>query len=703
MFEYKKITALLTGMLICMSTLVPSVNAFAEDTTELSSETVTDNQADGESVMEESVIDDQTETSADSENNSITSGNFVYSVIDDNNICIENYTGTETDLVIPGTIDGLTVTELSGKAFGDTPDQPYETISIPATVTYISEDNPFMYCPSLKEITVDSANADYTAIDGILYTGNKELLICYPSAKDGNSFDIPEGVKKIGIAGMYNTKLSEIKFPSTLEEIERFGFGENIRTKSVDLSNTAVEVISTFAFSECTSLTEIILPDKLWYIESGAFMNCSSLAEVILPDSLTNVGQYAFVGTALTKIVIPDSVTDIGYGAFGYKDENTPVDNFLIVGSYNSAAHIYSTDEDEEYGYKNEFNFTTPEADAEQEEYNSLDKDMYEDFEYTSINGEAVITGCDSVMPKIEVPSEINGMPVTRIYTSAFESSTAEEIIIPDSVKTIDKLAFYGCSYLTKLTINGAETIGDSSFVMCSSLTELTLSGNCKTIEGDEPFISCNLLENINVTDGDGNYSSENGVLYNKDKTILFVYPASKSDKEFKVPSGVKEVSVSAFCNSKYLETADLSGVERIGAYAFEGSQSLKKAVLSDSLKTVEICAFADCSAMNSIRVPENVETISDYAFGYKFDESGNSSETDNMATVDGFKIYAESGSQAYKYAKLCNIEVVSGTVELFGKNVVKGFMWATGGVLVALIAGLSGFSIFRKVKKKGK
>ncbi len=701
MFEYKKITALLTGMLICMPTLIPSVNAFAEDTTELSSETVTENQTDSETVSEESVIDDQTETSADSENDSITSGNFVYSVIDDNNICIENYTGTETDLVIPDTIDGLTVTELSGKAFGDTPDQPYETISIPATVTYISEDNPFMYCPSLREITVSPENTDYTAIDGVLYTGNKELLICYPPAKDGDSFDIPEGVKKIGVAGMYNTKLSEIKFPSTLESIERFGLGGNIRTKSVDLSNTAVEAIGTLAFSECTSLTEIIFPDKLLYIELGAFMNCSSLAEVTLPDSLTTVGQYAFVGTALTKIVIPDSVTDIDYGAFGYQDENTPVDDFLIVGSYNSAAHIYATDEDEEYDYKNEFDFTTPEAYAELEEYNSLDKDIYEDFEYATINGEAVITRCNSVMPTIEVPSEINDMPVTRIYTSAFGNSTAEEIIIPDSVKTIDKLAFYGCSYLKKLTINGAETIGDSAFAMCSSLTELTLSGNCKTIEGDEPFISCSLLENITVTDGDGNYSSENGVLYNKDKSILIVYPASKSDKEFKIPSGVKEVSVSAFCDNKYLETVDLSGVEKIGAYAFEGSQSLKKAVLSDSLKNVDIYAFADCSAMNGIRVPESVETIGVYAFGYKTDESGNSADTDNMTTVDGFKLYAEDGSEAYYYAKSCDIEVISGTVEIFGKNVVKGFLWATGGVLVALIAGLSGFAIFRKVKKK--
>ncbi|MDE6500773.1 MAG: leucine-rich repeat domain-containing protein [Ruminococcus sp.] len=704
MFEYKKFTAFLASMLICVSATVSTMSTFAEeDITELTSDTVTDNEVSDETAPEDFTTDEISLYSMDSESGNINSGDFEYSVIDDNCICIEGYSGTETDLVIPDTIDGMTVTEISGKAFGNTPDQPYETISIPASVTYISEDNPFMYCPSLREIIVSPDNENYIVEDGVLYTSNKELLVCYPSARTGNSLSIPEGVKEIGIASILNTTLTEIKFPSTLENIRRFGLRGNERLKSVDMSGTALEVIDTAGFAECTSLNEIILPDTLVYIETIAFMNCSSLADVTLPDSLVYIGQYAFTGTALTKIIVPDSVTEIGYGALGYEDEDTPVSDFLIIGSYNSEAHIYSTDSDDEYGYKNEFQFTTPEAYAEQAEYDSLDKDIYGDFEYTAIDGEAVITGCNSILPVVEVPSEINGMTVTRIYTSAFENSTAEEIIIPETVKTIDKLAFYNCSELKTLTIKGAETIGDSAFVMCVSLVNLTISGNCQTIEGDEPFISCTLLENIDVTDGDGAYSSENGVLYNKDKTVLLVYPASKADKEFKVPSGVKEISVSAFCNNKYLETVDVSGVERIGAYAFEGSKNLKKAILSDSLKTVEIYAFADCPAMNSIRIPASVETISDYSFGYRFDDSGNNSETDNMITVDGFKIYAESGSRAYQYANACKIEVVSGTVEIFGKNVVKGFLWAVCGVVGVLVAGLVCFGIFRKVKKKGK
>ena len=695
MFGYKKIMALTASVLICTSIAFP-VHTYAEE--EISTETVSEEITDTEIYEENEIFESYSEN-----NGNITSGDFVYSVIDDNSVRIENCNSTEIFLVIPDTIDGMTVTELSGKAFGNTPDRPYESISIPATVNYISEDNPFMYCVSLREITIDSANENYIVEDGVLYTADKSMLICYPPKMEGKSFTIPEGVVEIGVSGISGTELEEVKFPSTLESISDFGLDENVNLKSVDMGGTKLQYIGIAGFGDCSSMSEIVFPDTLIEIDTGAFLGCSALAEVTLPDSLKTVGQYSFTGTAMTSITVPDSVTAIGYGAFGYADETTPVENFLIIGSYDSQAYVYSKDSDEDYDYKNDFDFATPEAASEQAEYNSLEKDIYNDFEYTAINGEAVITRYYGVNIKIEVPEEINGMPVTRIYTSAFESSTAEEIIIPESVKTIDKLVFYNCEYLKNITINGAETIGESAFVMCDALETINISGNCKEIQGNEPFMSCTNLQAINVTDGDGEYSSENGILYNKDKSVLVAYPISKADKEFKVPSGVREISVSAFCNNKFLEKVDLSGVERIGAYAFEGSKSLSKAVLSDGLKTVEIYAFADCPAMNSIRIPDSVEEVSDYSFGYYFDDTGNSAETDNMNTVSDFKIYADENSTAYNYARACGIEVVSGTVEIGGKNVVKGFLWAVGGIGVALIAIISGFAIFKKSAKKGK
>ncbi|MDE5582864.1 MAG: leucine-rich repeat domain-containing protein [Ruminococcus sp.] len=695
MSVYKKTIAFAVAVLMCFPASATVGSAFAEEDTETATEITTTEETIEETITEET------------DDGFLTSGDFLYSIIDDDSVCIEGCTSEETELVIPETIDGMTVSELSGTAFGNTPDRPYTSITIPQTVTYISKDNPFIYCIALQEVIVDTANENYISENGVIYTADKSLLVCYPLEKNETEFDIPEGVKEIGVAAVYGTKLTKINLPSTLETIERYSFGNNLNIKSIDMSNTAVEYIDFAGFVENTSLEEVIFSDKLTKIGDGAFMLCSSLEEINLPDGLTFIGQGAFIGTAMTQVEIPDSVTEIGYSAFGYEDESTPKSDFTIIASYGSAGHIYATDTDTEYDYKNDFDFITHEAFAEQAEYNSFEKSIYEDFEYTVIDDEAVITLCMSSDIKIEVPSEINGLPVTRIYTRAFEGSKAEEIIIPESVKTIDKLAFYNCASLHNLTINGAETIGESAFALCESLSDVVISGNLKSFGDDEPFISCTLLQSITITDGDGEYISENGILYSKDKSKLLLYPPLKTGKEFTVPSGVKEIGMSAFCNNAYIEKINLSGVETIGLYAFENSAKLKDVVLPKTLKTVLGYAFADCPSLMGIRVYENTDTIGNYAFGYRFDGSvdgsGNALYTDNMALVEGFKIYADKNTTAYNYGKACNIEVVSGTINIFGKNVVIGFLWAVGAIVGILVIGLIGVGVFRNSKNKKK
>ena len=80
---------------------------------------------------------------------------------------------------------------------------------------------------------------------------------------------------------------------------------------------TGGDAIADFAFSYCTSLTSITIPDSVTSIGEQAFQNCTSLTSITIPDSVTSIGKYAFkYCTSLTSITIPDSVTSIGYGAF---------------------------------------------------------------------------------------------------------------------------------------------------------------------------------------------------------------------------------------------------------------------------------------------------------------------------------------------------------------------------------------------------
>jgi len=699
MLRKRKATAFLMSLLVCTSNAVTPLASCADE--ESAQEVYEENSEEITEVNESENTESEEQVTEDTQQENFTvSGNFSYSLTEDGNICIEDCTSEETELVIPDSIDGKTVTELGKTALGGEANRPYTSVSIPSTVDYISAENPFIYCPRLAEITVDPQNKDYCSQDGILYNKDKTSILEYPQGKQGKNFSLPQTVTEIGIASIYMTSLEEINFPDSLKNIKRYGIGSNLRIKSIDLSSTAVEEIGMSAFIECTSLEDVKLPDSLYSIEGQAFALCKSLTEITLPEKLEAIGQNAFMGTGLESIVIPPSVVEIGYSAFGYDENGNPDDNFTIIGDYNSSAYIYSTDSDDEYDYHNNFQFIATQAYESEKEYNSFDKSMFEDFEYTAINGEAMITMCVSSESRVEIPSEINGMPVTRLYKSSFSGISAEEIIVPDSVKTIDTLAFYNDQYLSSVVINGAETIGEDAFGSCISLKNITISGNCKEIQGDEPFLSCPSLEEFSVSDGDGEYSSENGVLYNKDKSVLVAYPASKPDKVFTAPKGTKEIQMSAFCYAKYIESIVLPDVEKIGFYAFEGCKSLKSAEFSESLNTVSESAFADCDSLQSVRLCENLENIGDYAFGFVTNPNPTAEDgSDSMMLLNGFKIYTEKGTTAYKYANACGIKTVAGTVKVGENNVSRGFLYTVCGIFTALLAGGITATIIKKRK----
>ena len=720
MFKHKKVAAFILGLLISVSAVSPIYSAFAEGEEETS---VT------------------TEASGEESSEIIVSGEFSYSLTHDNTVCIEDCLSEEKNLVIPDTIDGIAVTELGKLAFGNDIGKPYETITLPASIEYISSDNPFSVCDSLTEVIVDSSNENYIAEDGVLFTKDKSKLVCYPQKKTGSSYSIPEGVSVLGEASIYNTQLSEITFPSTLTEIQYYALGNNSKLTSADLSKTAVSSIGLYAFTDCSSLSSVLLPDSLYEIAGAAFSRCKALSEITLPKNLGMIGQYAFIDTGLSKITVPDSVTEIGYSAFGYyldsEGNETADSSFVIVGSYGSAAQKYATDKDTEYDYANSFEFRVPEQDEQITEQLSLEKRVFGDYEYAVVNGDAVITACVSGDTVLNVPSEIEGLTVIAVYPVAFTNCLSEEIILPETVTYIREMSFYSCANLKKITLpaslteignnafdnctlletvdtGGAVTIGQNVFLDCPSLKNLTISGNCTSIgaEDEEPFLYCSALESVTVTSGDGIYSSENGILYNKDKSTIILYPQAKTDKKYKAPKSVKEIGQSAFYHCKYLETADISGVEVLKDYAFEGCEKLKKVKLSKNLTQIGADAFYGCKALTSLRFYDKLTYIGEGAFGECYNENADTDNIDPEITgtdesephdmlIEGFKIYADKESIAYEYAEKRNIPIVSGTVLFLGLNIHKGILFGGAGVIAALIAAFITKFIISKSKKK--
>ncbi|SDA20147.1 Leucine rich repeat-containing protein [Ruminococcus sp. YE71] len=153
----------------------------------------------------------------------------------------------------------------------------------------------------------------------------------------------------------------------------------------------------------------------------------------------------------------------------------------------------------------------------------SASADTFEDLTYEIKEDNTVsitdYTGSDKV---IVIPSDINGMKVTSIGDDAFLSCSLTDITIPDTVTSIGDSAFAYCSWLKDFTIpDSVVSIGDGAFSgCCFNLTSITIPDSVESI-GSGAFINCSALKKFTVGENNKNYSSYNGVLYNKDKCCL--------------------------------------------------------------------------------------------------------------------------------------------------------------------------------------
>lgn len=202
-----------------------------------------------------------------------------------------------------------------------------------------------------------------------------------------------------------------------------------------------------------------------------------------------------------------------------------------------------------------------------------------------SVSGEeATIIGCDAdATGDVIIPDTLGGFPVTAISLYAFaECESITGVSIPDSVKKIGHYAFSDCTALKVVHIG-------------KNVTEM----------GNNVFSNCTGLEKFSVSADNAVYSSdENGVLYNKNKTELLIYPASNLSATYTVAENVKTIADSTFAGSKNVKTIVIvDNVTTIGANAFLGSRSLESVVIGKGVTTIGGDAFEGCEKLTGISV----------------------------------------------------------------------------------------------------
>jgi len=356
------------------------------------------------------------------------------------------------------------------------------------------------------------------------------------------------------------------------------GSAENLVIPS-EIDGYPVTYIMVCAFYQCTSLKTVTIPNSVVFIDCNAFTDCTSLTSITLPEGLTEISDAAFEGcSSLTNIIIPDSVTNIGESAFS---------DCSSLESVTLPKHITSLK-----------NFT--------------------------------FDGCTS-LTNIIIPDGVTSIG----FAAFFGCRSLTSITIPDSVTSIGDMAFRYCRSLTgKIEIpNGVTSIDVNMFEGCSSLLNITIPASVKTINGvtSNSLDVCTNLTSIDVAEDNLYYSSIDGVLYNKEKTVLIRCPANKSGDVFSIPNGVENVGDCAFLGCKFNTVFIPESVTAIG----EG-------------------AFFDCMSLKSVTIPQTVSEIKFASFGRYYDEI-----KDEGGLIQGFTIYGISGSEAEKYAKDTEVKFI--------------------------------------------
>lgn len=554
-------------------------------------------------------------------------------------------------LIIPDTVQGKRVLSIGASCFSVCPN--ITEISLPDSVTTIS-DSAFTGCNALhtvklgsgvanisayslwgtcnnfRTIEVSDANLEYSSKDGILYSKDATKLIYCPVQNGVVNYIVPNGVVEIKSSAFRNNKtITKPNLPNSLEKIESYAFASCYRITQVNLPEGLLS-IETRAFDNCQNLTNVHLPSTLTSIGSNSF---SHITTATIAEGVSKVPDYAFVGSRyLTTVSLPDSITSIGAYSFyensglvdiQLPDSVTEIKNYAFFGC-TSLKNINIPSKLESIGASAFRNC----------------KELRGSLELPSgmqTIGSSAFSRCISIS-NIVIPSSVKSLgrdvfsdwtPAQKIYVySSFENGVETDdvgsgggawssgaSIYVDLSKCnsaiIGKGAFCGCNSTLDFVIpEGIETIEERAFFL-SDFRTITIPKTVSTI-GDDAFNRCIRTKSIIVDEENPNYTSLDGVLYNKAKTVLISYPGSKEGEELIIPEGVEKISRFAFISCSGLKTITLPVSMKQVEWGAFGYSSIRKLILKRDIKPLtSISFYLAIPNIQEILVPQSV--VSDY------------------------------------------------------------------------------------------
>ena len=479
----------------------------------------------------------------------------------------------------------------------------------------------------LANIEVAAGNTVFKSIDGVLVSLDGKKLIAYPNAKPGAAsslpayqgvigqpsasvYKIPDGVEIVGQAafaqvngltaielnevkklekGAFDkqTKLRNVRLGSSVDTIEEGAFGGNQNLTAFDVDPLNPNYISDDGVIYNADKTELVLfpggkggeyttlptttkirrrafyynnvlakvnfNKDLEVIDGDAFQATTELKNITFeaPARVKSIGTFAFQGSGLTELNIPASLQTVDWSAFGFSK--------LKKITVADGSQLQSINKEAFNGCKDLEEFTFEGSST----LNKIQKDAFSG---------------DDKLKSFVIPEK-----VTVLERGAFNGASGLETITfkqPATMTIIGEGAFQGAQALKKIELpSTVTTISKDAFNTCSSLTEIVVPASVTSID-PTGFQECAKLEKFTVDKNNNVYSSVDGFLLSKDKTILKSFPPAKA-------------------NTYY--TMLPPTIETIGKQAFYYVQALENVTIPEKVKKIEDFAFDRVGNLNTI------------------------------------------------------------------------------------------------------
>lgn len=509
-----------------------------------------------------------------------------------------------------------------------------EKVELPSSLKRLSA-VPFYDCKNLKEIQIKNSNPYYKSVDGVLYTKDGKTLIEYPHGK-GNHYvvengteriafgafaedfsdprlqkiEFPETLKKIDNLAFYHCEqIKELTFPDSLEEIGILAFGTISRPLNPSLINKIelganVKKIGTRAFTALTVKEfDVDLKNSKYASVDGFITNVSKDTILMAPDyndvitvpeGITTLSSNVFTYDAMgfKEYIIPDSVYRFAKEAFGDQFDYSEI---VIHCSEESAAEAYA----KKLGitYDNDISGDTTKKDEENS--GVIEKEAIGNITATwrlySDHAELEQLVSDYECDEFEIPSEYKELPVTVLGSreiinvrSYDDSVFIQNLLIPDSIQEINSNFF-------------------------------TL------MEG---------LQLIEVSEENTEFKSMDGVVYSADGSELIMYPREKTDREYSILEGTKNIGEGAFQHShNTVKIVFPDSLTEVGNGAFQFCYNLSTIEFNEGLKKIDGDVFLG-TELKKVVLPSSLETIEGHAFELN-EEFGEIILPDNLKYMD--------------------------------------------------------------------